>query len=244
MEKPNACIISFFMDNIDLKTVELQRRVVNKFNPQGYVHYSIHTDMRHGASLDLAWVLNGITHTTFDGAEVQKRFDHDVILFLDVDAIPLNDQAIDETMKAAAAGRLVGNIQRSNHIQNNQHVFVAPSCLAISVDSFVTLNKPSGLETKRADVAEEYTYATESQSNIVPVDFYMPLGYDSSPAECASWALKDGMPHVGRGTTFGHLASDGKEARPMFWHSFQIFHPGVQENFWKKCESFLNTESK
>jgi hypothetical protein len=231
-DKPNACIVSFFMNNIDMKTVGLQRDVVEKYNISKVPHYSIQTDMRHGASMDLAWALNGVKHPTFEGHEIPKRFDHDIIFFLDIDALPLNEKAIDLYISKAAAGRLVGNVQRSNHIQNDQHLFVAPSALAISVESFITIGKPSGLETPRADVAEEYTYAAE-KSNIVPVDFYMPLRYDSKPSECDYWALKDGMPVMGRGTTFGI------ESEETFWHSFQIFHPGQQENFWKKCESIL-----
>ena len=232
MDKINACIISFFMNNLDKKTVDIQRQVVDRFNPSKVPHYSVQTDMRHGASMDMMWAFNGISHPTFAGQNVPKRFDHDVLLFLDVDALPLHDKAIDDTIALAAKGHLVGNIQRSNHIQNDQHVFVAPSCLAISVDSFVTIGKPSGLETKRADVAEEYTFAAE-KSGIVPIDYYMPLWYDSKPAECESWALKDGMPVYGRGTTFG------VGTQPMFWHNFQSFHPGQQEKFWAKCEELL-----
>ena len=242
VNKPNACIITFFMDNLNKKTVDLQRQVVNLRNPSAVPHYSIKTDLRHGASMDMAWCLNGIQHPTFKGHNIAKRFDHDIILFLDVDAIPLHNNAIDDIIATAAAGKLVGNIQRSNHIQNNQHVFVAPSCLAISVDSFVTIGKPSGLESSRGDVAEEYTYAAE-KSGIVPIDFYMPMKYDEKPAECDSWALKDGMPVYGRGTTFGREMDVGGtlgiEDVPTFWHQFQSFHPGQQEKFWAKCESIL-----
>ena len=249
MSDINACICSFFMNNIDKKTVDIQRKVVEKFNPQKYSHYSIQTDLRHGAAMDMVWCLNGIEHPTFKGHNVPKRFDHDVILFLDVDAIPLNDFALDDVIGKAAKGYLAGNVQRSNHIQNDQHLFVAPSVLAISIDTFITIGKPSGLETKRADVAEEITYAAE-KSGIVPIDFYLPLCYDEAPAECPSWALKDGMPVYGRRTTFGILApkdgptGGGDKARdvPMFFHSFQIFHPGVQERFHKKCEDVLGEE--
>jgi hypothetical protein len=241
----NACIITFFMDNLDIKTIEKQRQVVEKFNKSKVPHYSIKTDLRHGASMDLAWALNGVSHDTFKGHEIAKKFDHDIILFLDADAIPLNDKALDFTIADAARGALCGNIQRSNHINNNQHVFVAPSLLAISVESFVTIGKPTGLEIpNRGDVAEEYTYAAE-KSKIVPIDYYMPLRYDEKPAECASWALKDGMPVYGRGTTFGIPAeyNDADGATPaieMFWHNFQSFHPGQQEKFMKKCEDVLN----
>ena len=241
MDKVNAAIVTFFMSNLDKKTVDLQRQVVDKYNPSKYPHYSMLTDMRHGASMDVMWYFNGLKHPTFKDHNVPKRFDHDVILFLDVDALPLDMDAIDLTIRAASNGALVGNIQRSNHIQNDQHVFVAPSCLAISVDSFVTIGMPSALETSRADVAEEYTFAAE-KSGLVPVDYYMPLRYDSSPSECASWALKDGMPVYGRGTTFGKEAHDfikGNYQKEMFWHNFQSFHPGQQEKFWAKCESLL-----
>jgi hypothetical protein len=247
MEKVNACIISFFMKNIDKKTVDLQHAVVDKFNPSKHPHYAIQTDLRHGASIDLAWKLNGIDHPTFRGHNVPKRFDHDVILFLDIDALPLNDFAIDDTISKAANGKLIGNVQRSNHIQNDQHLFVAPSVLAVSVESFTfNMGMPSATETRRADVAEEYTFAAE-KCGTVPIEFYMPLGFDESPAECPSWALKDGMPVYGRGTTFGKLASKGLPSGggsggrdvPLFWHQFQSFHPGQQEKFWKKCESML-----
>ncbi len=242
----NACIVSFFMKNLDKRTVDIQRKVVEKYNKSKYPHYSIFTELRHGASMDMAWALNGIDHPTFKGHNVAKRFDHDVIFFLDIDAIPLNDYAIDHTIEQASKGRLIGNVQRSNHIQNDEHLFVAPSCLAVSVDTFCTIKKPSGLETKRADVAEEYTFAAE-KSGIVPIDFYMPICYDSKPAECDSWALKTGMPVYGRGTTFGLLEDPNEGGAPeqkMFWHSFQIFHPGQQENFWKKCESILNDKTE
>ena len=47
------------------------------------------------------------------------------------------------------------------------------------------------------------------------------------------WRLADGMPNYGIGTTFGD------EIGELFYHNFQIFHPGNQERFWKKCESIL-----
>ena len=243
----NACIISFFMNNIDMKTCELQHKVVEKFNNSKYPHYAIQTDLRHGASMDFAWKLNGLDHPTFKQAQVEKKFDHDIIMFLDIDALPLNDEAIDYFIDAAANGKLIGNIQRSNHIQNNQHVFAAPSAVACSVDIMLTLGMPSALETYRADVGEEYTYAAEKAG--IPVELLMPLRFDAPPAECASWALADGMPVYGRGTTFGYAAESLSSGygqsnrdvpeRAMIWHNFQSFHPGQQERFWAKCEELL-----
>jgi hypothetical protein len=232
----NVGICTIYMKNIDQKTVDLQRKVVEKFNPNHYPHYSILVDMPHGHALDLCWVLNGQKHPTFPpkpNQNIPKRFDHDILLFLDVDAVPLNDKAIDVYVNKAADGHLVGNIQRSNHIQNDEHVFAAPSVYAMSTDIFLTLNRPSATPTTRGDVAEEITYAAELRG--VPIDLYMPLRYDLMPSENHPWALKTGMPQYGCHTTFGS-AQDGE----LFWHSFQIFHRDNQSKFWGVCEKLLN----
>lgn len=235
MSEVNGCIVTFFMDNIDMKIVEKQREVVAKRNPKNYPHYSIHTSFRHGASMDFAWAMNGFVNKVFEGNVIEKKFSHDVIMFLDVDAIPLNQTVLERFMVAAGVEqKLIGNIQRSNHIQNDQHVFAAPSAVALSADSYVSMGMPSGLETYRSDVGEEYTYAAEKHK--VNIELLMPIRFDAPPAECASWALKDGMPVYGRGTTFGN---DGIEE---IWHNFQSFHPGQDQVFLKKCEEELAKE--
>jgi len=236
----NACIVSFFMDNVDMKTVGLQKSVVDRYNVSKYPHYHIKTDMKHGASIDYFWCVNGIKVNTFNGQNIEKKLDHDIVLILDIDCVPLSDKAIDLYVEKAAQGRLIGNAQRSGHIENNQHMFAAPSALAISADTFVTIKKPSALETKRGDVAEEYTYNAE-ESQIVPVDLIMPSRYDAPPIRMnwetnaePFWRLADGKPNYGIGTTFGD-----EEHGDLFWHNFQIFQPGQQERFWTKCESIL-----
>ena len=241
MEKVNAVIISYFMNNINPEAVEAQKRVVAKYNKSGYPHFQILTDTRHGHSMDAAWIMNNIKvldKSQPDPEALWKAIPHDklnfdVVLFLDIDAIPLNDQAIDSYINQAYNGVLVGNIQRSNHINNNQHVFVAPSAMAISLSTFLTIGKPSATETRRSDVGEEYTWGARKTGT--KIKFYMPLRFDGRPAESESWALADGMPHYGRGTTFGDLAT-GEET---FWHNFQSFHSGQHERFMAKCQSIL-----
>lgn len=232
MDKLNAGLITFFMDNINMKTVDLHAKTVAKYNKQGFTHHHVNTTLNHGASMDMAWCYNGQEVATFAGANFKKVFDFDILVFLDVDCVPLNDHALDDVINLAAMGRVAGNIQRSNHIQNNQHVFVAPNLCAMSVDTFLTIGKPSAIPTKRGDVGEEYTFAAE-KTGIVRTEYYLPLGFDEAPAECPSWALADGMPVYGRGTTFGY------DQTPMFWHQFQSFHPGQQEKYWAKCEALL-----
>lgn len=223
----NACIVSFYMDNIDPAIVASQKAVVEKFNKRGYPHYQIHTNISHAQSMDYFWGLNGIY-------KVPMRFpnlSHDIVFFLDIDAVPLTDHAIDYYIESASRGVLIGNIQRSNHIQNNQHVFAAPSAVAVHREIFKAIGAPSAIPTNRSDVCEEYTWKAEETG--VKVELMMPLCYDRRPTEVESWALKDGMPVYGQGTTFGN------DMGGLFYHHFQIFHPGSKERFIGKCKELL-----
>lgn len=235
----NPCMVSFFMSNINPKTIELQKKVVEKFNKSEVKHYIIHVDVPHALAMDYFWGINGYLIDELKNKNVEKMMDHDAILFLDIDCIPLHEDSVDLYLQQAYNNYLVGNIQRSNHLDNNQHVFAAPSALALTGENFVKIGMPSAYESKRSDVAEEYTWAAEK--NQIPLDLYMPMRYDSPPQRYAwegeqppYWALADGMPVYGMGTTYGR---DGKD---LFYHNFQIRMPGQQERFWQKCEEVLN----
>ena len=147
----NPCIVSFYMSNIHPLTVDYQRRVVDKFNVSKVPHYQIQTQMRHGTSMDMFWCANGVEIE--NGIKPEGfNIDHDVVMFLDIDCVPLEEMSIDFYLKEADRGCLVGNVQRSNHIENNQHLFAAPSCLAIRRDVFQNIGAPSASETFRSDV--------------------------------------------------------------------------------------------
>ncbi len=135
-------------------------------------------------------------------------------------------------MQQANEGHLVGNIQRTNHLKNGQHTFVAPSAMAISTSTFLTIGKPSAIETYRSDVGEEYTWLCEKKG--IKVIKYMPLKFEAGPAESPEgWALADGMPKYGLGTTFG------VDQTETFWHNFQVRLAGQPERFIRKCNELL-----
>lgn len=240
MEKLNACIVSVSMPNISRKTVELQREVVQKFNPQNYPHYQffVGMDVKHGVFLDYFWGMNGIKAGVLKEKNIPQELNHDVVIILDTDCIPLSDRAFEYYAQTALNGKLIGNAQRTNHLQNNQHVFAAPSASAISRQIYSKIGAPSALETNRSDVLEEYTWAAED--NNVDVIKVLPLRYDAPPQryewernQPPYWDLADGMPKYGMGTTYGDDLGD------LFWHNFQIRMPGQEERFWNKCEEVL-----
>lgn len=241
MEKIDACIVSVSMPNINRKTVELQREVVNKLNPQKYPHYqfTVNMDVRHGVFLDYFWGLNGVKAGVLAKQNIEQTMNHQVVIILDIDCIPVSENALEYYAQNALNGKLIGNAQRTNHLQNNQHVFAAPSASAISRETYVKIGVPSALETDRSDVLEEYTWAAE-QAN-VSVEKVMPLRFDAPPQrydwekdQPPYWNLADGMPKYGMGTTYGD-ADRGE----LFWHNFQIRMPGQEERFWNKCEEVL-----
>ena len=225
-EPPKACLVSFFMDNVHAKTLELQQAVVDKYNVSQVPHLRVKTNASHAQSMDALWKEN------------EKRLKFDIVFFLDIDCIPLSKEAIDLYAAAAAGGKMIGNAQRSNHLQNDQHVFAAPSALAVSANYYEAIGRPSAVPTRRGDVAEEYTFAAEAKG--LPVEIVLPLKFDRPPLRMEwetdhspHWSLADGMPVYGLGTTFGDSRGE------LFWHAFQIAYPGHQELFWARCETEL-----
>lgn len=221
------CIASIFMKNIDPKIVQLQQEVVKKYNKSNIPHYPVLSEAPPGYTMDKL-------------VTMLEAKEHNVIMFLDIDCVPLNDNALDYFFDKAYNGWVIGDAQRSNHIQNDQHVFAAPHNVTFSVETYRKLGSPSFMSNYRGDVAEELTFKAR-ESNI-PIEIIMPLRYDAPPIRMdwepkdapPYWDLADGMPKYGIGTTFG---TEGNE---MFWHMYQSFHPGQNERFIKKCEDLLN----
>lgn len=228
----NPCIASIFMKNIDPTIVQLQKQVVEKFNKSKIPHYQVLSEAPPGYTMDKL-------------VDMLEDRGHDAIMFLDIDCLPLNECALEYFFQQAYKGRIIGDAQRSNHIQNNQHIFAAPHNVTFTIADYRKLGNPSFMPNYRGDVSEELTFKAE-ESNI-PVDIIMPLRYDAPPIRmdwepkdaAPYWDLADGMPKYGIGTTFGHSNEDGS-AQDLFWHMYQSFYPGQNERFIKKCEELLS----
>ena len=207
------------MANIDYRIVQAQRKVMELVAPDLMFVQAL-TDKPHGETID----------TLLFDAYVSG---YDTALLMDIDAIPLNPQAVDYTLYRASIGNLIGNAQRSNHINNDKHLFVAPSFMGIRLQDWINFGKPPSFsETDRGDVAEEVTYAAEAKG--YPIQMFMPISYDAKPAECDSWKLGDGMPVYGCCTTFGI------QEFPISYHAFQIRYQRNVDLFLAKCEQVIS----
>jgi hypothetical protein len=222
----NPCIATIFMKNIASDMVEYQKKVIDKFNPSNVMFLPILSNLSHG-------------YTMTKLVDMLEQRGHDAILFLDIDCVPVNECAIDYMFKQAYAGKLIGDAQRSNHIENNQHVFAGAHNVCFSIETYNKIGRPSLEPTVRGDVAEELTFKSEESK--IDIELLMPLKYEAPPFRMQwesntepFWRLADGMPHYGIGTTYG--LNDGNE---MFWHCWQSFYPGQQERFLNKCKELL-----
>lgn len=226
------CIATIFMRNIDPAMIQLQQQVVKKYNKSNIPQYPILSEAPHGYTMEKLMAM------------LETR-EHNVVMFLDVDCVPLNDTALDYFFEKAFNGTLIGDAQRSNHIDNGQHVFCAPHNITLSMETYDKLGRPSFMPNYRGDVAEELTFRAREAN--IPIEIIMPLRYDAPPIRMdwepkdapPYWDLADGMPKYGIGTTFGFSGEDGS-AQDLFWHMYQSFHPGQNERFIKKCEELLN----
>ena len=231
----NPAIVTLFMPNINPQVVQTQAKVVEKYNKSKIKHYLMMfgkqengtvTGRDPGGAMDVA-------------IKMIRDQGHDAVMFLDVDAIPLCDIALDYFFERAYAGVLIGDAQRSGHIENGEHIFCAPHNVTFTFDVYDKCGQPSMRPNERGDVSEEITWKAEE--NNIPVEFVMPIRYDAAPIRMywesedspPYWDLGKGKQKYGIGTTF---ANDKGE---LFWHMFQSFYPGQDERFLKKCEKVL-----
>jgi len=211
-------IYSVYMDNIPSEVVRAQRRVVQKLmSLDGFdVFEQVHLcgrqpDDQHGATLDEAWS---------DG-------EHDTVLFMDIDAIPLDTRIMVSACVFAADDELFGIHARSAHIPGTG-AYVHPAFLACSRALWLELGKPSFRpEPGKWDTGGAFTAAAIERG--VPIRRLMP----ESCERLAPWSY-DG---VGIGTTFG------SEALGRVYHMAEARN-GNQSDidyFLQKCEEVAPT---
>lgn len=211
-----AAIFSVYMPNVNPEVAAYQEKCVVRCLPEGcrFVQ-SLYTPPEDDPS----------PHASALEKFISENPDPITIL-LDIDCIPLSTKGIQLLIEYAEQGELAGAIQRANHIDNQGHLYVAPSCMAFSNEIYKNLGSPKFIQTKRADIGEEVTYAWEKANH--PVRFFWP-----TEVYCPMWKLND-TSKFGLGTTY----------QGLFYHSFCIRDPEIQQVFVEKCQQFLATAPK
>lgn len=219
-------IFTYHNRQISPKIVSLQQEVVEKFSSKLSIDYK----KAFYSEPDGVVYPDNVIDVYLN--ELFYQHEYDVILILDIDCIPLNTDALETTFEMISHNWLVGNAQRSHHLDNNQHIFCGASCVGISKQLYEELGKPSAEPNSRSDICEEYTWLAEEAGKTVK--FFKPLGYQKLPYnETKPWALNHEMNSYGIGTTFCY------DDIPFYYHLFQSRLGLYDDLFIRKCESIL-----
>lgn len=211
----NASIYSVYMRNVNPDVVANQGLVVEKFLPKGWTFNqelyipSPQGQFHHATALSL----------------LLARNTNPITIFLDIDCIPLSQEALLFLAEEAGKGTLVGAVQRANHIDNDGHLYVGPFCMAFKNEQYKNLNSPTFKETLRGDCGEELTYRWSEYRQ--PIHTMWP-----SSVYYPAWNLV-GDTKFGYGTTY----------EDKFYHAFGIREGGMQEQFITKCQQILITHA-
>lgn len=225
--KKKRAIFSYCNFQIDPRIPKAQSPVIFAFGGELANHEPLNYNAPDGQVFPDQVIDFGVK-TLFD----EKKYD--TILILDIDCVPLSKQALEYTFEQAESGVLVGDIQRSNHLNNDEHVFVGSSAFCFTKEMYNDFNRLSFACTNRGDIGEEYTFVAEERN--IPVEMYMPKHFQAAPYGCDYWPLKTGMPHYGIGTTF--VNKNGDE---MFYHLFESRTNLNVELFLDKCKSLMES---
>jgi hypothetical protein len=225
------CIFTYNNFQVDDAVVKYQKLVIDKINniPNCFFEY-----LKYNAPDGIVYpdaVIDYAFNVLFN------ELKYDTILMLDIDCIPLNTNALKYMFTIAEKDIMIGNIQRSNHIENNKHTYIAPSAICISKNYYEKLGKPSFSPNTKGDVGESLTYKAEELN--MPFEMLMPSKYDTLPFQRSEpWPLSDDMLSYGIGTTFVNNKND-----EMFYHLFQSSMNLHTNLFINKCIQVLTEQN-
>lgn len=208
-----ASVYSIFMTNIDNTVVESQKKVIDRLLPEGWTF----TQYLHTPAKDEVY-----NHASAL-AKCLAENKNSITVFLDIDCVPTTEQSFEFLAGGAREGALVGAIQRANHIENGQHLYVGPFCMAFLNAQYKKLGSPSFNETARGDCGEELTYIWEQNGQ--PVKTLWP-----SHVYHPQWDIQNNL-KFGFGTTY----------EDKFYHAFAIRQGNMQEQFIIKCKQILES---
>lgn len=206
-----AGIFSLSWDNIDPAFVECQKLVfealdcpVNQHRVDGF---------QHADWID--WVLR--YHEGID-----------IFVFIDADAVPLSQDAINYAILSAQAGRVFGCAQAANHIvRNRDHVYAGPFFMSVARSTWDALGRPSMSAGADRDVAQGLTLAAEAAG--CEVDLWYPTSVEEP-----RWRLGQTGQAFGIGTTYNH----------SLYHLFESRGGRHRDRFVATCERVVTQAYK
>lgn len=221
-------ILTYYNDEIDKNLLMYQQKVLDKFNTVAD-YYPLFCKLGTEQIIHYQGLDYGVAQLFSE--------EYDSVLILDVDCIPLNSYALEYIFERAEQNVLIGDAQRSGHIENDEHLYIGSSCFCLSRQIYEDFGRMTfAPDHIQADTCEYYTYEAEKRG--VELEIFMPKSYIRDPVDC-SWDLGKGRGKFGIGTTF--MNHKGVE---MFFHLFSGREKIYNVYFYDKCEEVLRINTK
>lgn len=221
-------ILTYYNDEIDKNLLMYQQKVLEKFNTVAD-YYPLFCKLGTEQIIHYQGLDYGVNQLFSE--------EYDSVLILDVDCIPLNSYALEYIFERAEQNVLIGDAQRSGHIENDEHLYIGSSCFCLSRQIYEDFGRMTfAPDHIQADTCEYYTYEAEKRG--VELEIFMPKSYIRDPVDC-SWDLGKGRGKFGIGTTF--MNHKGVE---MFFHLFSGREKIYNVYFYDKCEEVLGINTK
>src|SRR5258708_9764326 len=119
----SATIFSVYMSNVEQSVVKSQASVVNRFLPEKWLFKQYLFDpIKEQVAFHHATAIEHCLSTC----------DTHLVIFLDIDCIPISELAFTTLADHAEKGVLTRCVHRANHIQNNAHLYTVPFSMAYS----------------------------------------------------------------------------------------------------------------
>lgn len=205
--------LSYSFTNMQQQVIEAQKKVFDHF---GLLINQEIDDVGHGQ-----W----ITKT----CENIINIDFDVVIFFDVDCVPLSEKLYEHILSKIDQNTICGIEQTCESNKSNGHIYAGPACLAIpkTVLEKVLKNKSRFCFTEDniSDVAQRFTYDCEELS--INVNFF-------KVDNCLEpkWRIGKTDVFFGVGTTYDD----------MIYHHFLIREPWRRSDFIKKCDQITQKD--
>lgn len=198
MTRPSSSvkIITMYWDNIAPEIREKQSEV---FKRMSYPILQLErTGQQHGEFLD---------------NQMHLASSEDILIFVDIDCIPLNQSIIKEAIEFAASGGIWGCAQVSNHLSDPNHIFIAPLFHAIQKNTWLKIGSPSYQRDDDNDVGQRVT--RQAEVHHIPMHFSNPE-FSLIPKYRFQNLYPYGIGCFFQGGIFHLYESRRKEFRPLF----------------------------
>ena len=133
--------------------------------------------------------------------------ENSICLVMDIDAYPLSSEAIKFTFLMTGKKEFYGNLQRTNCIDNNAHLFVVASYMCFQNKKIKSFGEEAFIANERSEPGEEIFWQLP---DTIIEDQLRPIKTIFAPI----WPLEGNKSVYGIGTTFGY------KKIPINYHHF------------------------